>query len=364
MTDSSRQALPPILFVNSIKFWGGGEQWFLQAAKALAQRGYEVCIAGRRDGVFLERIRAEGLPTLPLEMSSDFSLADYRQLRRWLGGHQNVRILCNLTRDVRLAGPASRGLPKRRILWIMGSILLRSRWRDRFWTRRYVNRFVVPSQALARELMALDFIDQHQVEVLPIGLDLAKWAESEVSVSPPPLPDIGCPIVGVFGRLEKRKGHDVLLSAWSSVVERVPNARLWVAGTGAEQDRLQALARSFGDRVRFWGHVADIPPLMSAVDLVVQPSLYEPFGITLLEAMACAKPIVCTDVGGMPEVVDQSCAVIVPPHDPEALGDAVAALLADEARRNQMGEAGRQRVETQFSLDVMIDQLESLLQED
>jgi glycosyltransferase involved in cell wall biosynthesis len=205
------------------------------------------------------------------------------------------------------------------------------------------------------------------VEVLPIGLDLERWPKGVgTGVAAPVLTERQADerIVGIFGRLETRKGHEFLLTAWPAIREEIPNARLWIVGAGHAAERLTELAKPYGDSVRFCGHVKDIRPIMRSVDIVVQPSLYEPFGITLLEAMACAKPIVCTSVGGMPEVVDESCAVIVPPGDPDQLGMAVAGLLIDGERAHEMGRSGRRRVEEHFALNVMIDRLESLLTAD
>ncbi len=113
MTAESDTSRPSLLFVNSIKFWGGGEQWFLQCAQSLRDRGYPVCVAGRRGGAFLERMAAAGLPTLPLKMGSDFAPRDLLTLRHWIGKNRVSHILCNLTRDIRIAGIATRTLRQR-----------------------------------------------------------------------------------------------------------------------------------------------------------------------------------------------------------------------------------------------------------
>ncbi len=151
------------------------------------------------------------------------------------------------------------------------------------------------------------------------------------------------------------------MQAWSKVRERIPNARLWVVGTGSEAQSFRKQAEQYGESVRFWGHSDDVPALMRKIDIMVQPSLYEPFGITLLEAMACGKPIVCSCAGGMPEVVNDQTAIVVPPEDSRQLALALVALLKDPTRASTMGQAGRQRVEKVFPLPGMIDQLETIL---
>jgi glycogen(starch) synthase len=240
----------------------------------------------------------------------------------------------------------------------MGMNLLRDRRRDRFWTRHCVDLFVVPSRSLAGELQSLGYIDPERINVLPIGLDLKLWprpAGGDVHSGP------RRQTVAVFARLITGKGHETLLTAWPLVRKAVPSATLWICGTGNDEGRLRELAASLGDEVEFRGFVRDVRSVMAAVDIVVQPSLREPFGIVLLEAMALCKPIVCAKVGGMVEVVDDQCAVVVPPSDPEALAHALIDLLDNPARAARMGEAGRSRLEEIFTLDRMIDQLETLI---
>lgn len=346
-----------LLFVNSIKFWGGGEQWFLQCASALGERGYDVRVAGREGGVFLERIAGAGLPTLPLRFGSDFSPRDFLRLRGWIKTHAPACVLCNFTRDIRLAGSAALTVPGTPVVWVMGIPLLRSRWRDRFWTRHCVDRFVVPSRSLAGELESLGYIDSGRIDVLPIGLDLRLWPRAATQHPR----GTGGPVVATFARLIHGKGHEFLLAAWPRVIREFPAALLWLCGTGEYEARLQALAAPLGQSVQFRGFVKDVRTVMAAADLVVQPSLQEPFGIVLLEAMALSKPIVCTRVGGMPEVVDESCAILVPPSNPGELAEAIIEVLKDPARASRMGEAGRQRLEEVFTLDQMIDRLEALV---
>lgn len=355
---------PAVLMVNSIKFWGGGEQWFLQVAMGLRARGWEVAVAGRQGGEFLTRVAEAGIPTLPAAMRSDFGIGDILSMRRWIKSRASVLVLCNLTRDVRLTTLATLGIRDVRVLWIMGSILIRERRRDRFWVRRRVDRIVVPSRALAAELTALSYMTPDLVTVVPIGLDLDRWPQ------PTMLPSSASsstqvPIVGAFGRLEPRKGQEFLLQAWPDVLSRFPSAQLWIVGTGSDEARLRSIASTLGIEasVKLWGFRRDVREILESVSVVVQPSLYEPFGIALLEAMASGKPVVCTTAGGMPEVVTRECACLVPPGDTASLAEAIMEILADTELQRRMGEAGRNHVEENFSLPRMIDRVESVIQE-
>ncbi|WP_443050598.1 glycosyltransferase [Streptomyces sp. NBC_00286] len=160
-----------------------------------------------------------------------------------------------------------------------------------------------------------------------------------------------------LGRLVPRKGAAVSIAA----LTRLPDTELVVVGgptpdrldTDPEVRRLREIARAGGvaHRVRFTGGVSsdDVPPLLRAADVVLCPADYEPFGIVPLEAMACAKPVVASAVGGqLDTVADPGTGRLVPPHDPEALARATGQLLADPAMREACGAAGRRRVLSRY----------------
>ncbi|MFE5394960.1 glycosyltransferase [Streptomyces sp. NPDC056568] len=170
------------------------------------------------------------------------------------------------------------------------------------------------------------------------------------------------PLVVCVGRLCRQKGQDVLLAAWDSVLARVPGARLVLVGDGPDRARLTGRVaagrpdvpgpapdgRGAGgaDSVLFTGAVADVGPWYRAADLVVLPSRWEGMALAPLEAMACGRPVVVTDVDGaregLPPALVPHC--VVPPENPAALADAVARLLLDAPLRASLGHRGRAHV--------------------
>ncbi|MBI2265736.1 MAG: glycosyltransferase, partial [Armatimonadetes bacterium] len=170
-------------------------------------------------------------------------------------------------------------------------------------------------------------------------------------------------ILGAVGRLENQKGHQYLLCALPQVVSRFPKVQLIVAGDGAKRRHLEKLASRLGIRrnVHFLGFREDIPEILSALDLLVVPSLTEGFGMSLLEGMASRLPTVASKVGGIPDVAeDQSATLLVPPGDSEALASAIREILEDDVQRKAMGEAGYQRVVKYFQLKDMLEATSSL----
>ncbi|MGY2083141.1 glycosyltransferase [Blastococcus sp. SYSU DS0539] len=161
----------------------------------------------------------------------------------------------------------------------------------------------------------------------------------------------------VLGRLVERKGQDDAVRA----LRAVPDAELVVVGGPApdaidadpEVRRLRGIAAEAGvaDRLVFAGSVAraEVPAWVRSADVVLAVPWYEPFGITPLEAMACGRPVVATAVGGLQDTVaDGVTGDLVPPRDPERLGEVLAALLADDDRRAAYGAAGVQRARARY----------------
>jgi glycosyltransferase involved in cell wall biosynthesis len=131
---------------------------------------------------------------------------------------------------------------------------------------------------------------------------------------------------------------------------------LLVVGDGSERARLEASVREIGadSSVRFLGHRDDARELLAGCDLYASSSISEGISLTILEAMAAGLPIVATQVGGTPEIVDATCGRLVPARDPAALGRALAALADDAALRRTLGRGARARVEEHFTLDRMV----------
>lgn len=184
--------------------------------------------------------------------------------------------------------------------------------------------------------------------VVPNGVDTERFRPPAEDVRPdlPPLvADLpgSAPLVVCVGRLCHRKGQDVLLASWEQVLRRVPNARLVLVGDGPGADALRAAAPV---SVRFAGDQADAAPWYRAADLVVVPSRRESMALTPLEAMACGRPVVVTDVAGTRESLPPGHALFctTPVQDPHALATAVGDLLLNGPLRGTLGRQGRQHV--------------------
>jgi glycosyltransferase involved in cell wall biosynthesis len=147
------------------------------------------------------------------------------------------------------------------------------------------------------------------------------------------------------------------------VLRAVPEAYLIVVGEGSRLDALHDIARDMKilHRVVFTGRRDDIPAVTAAFDVAVLPSYREAQGLTILEAMALSRPVVASNVGGIPEMIqDGVTGLLVPPHDPPALAAAIVRLLRDHQLADTLGRAGHDLVHDRFCVQLMAKAVEEL----
>jgi glycosyltransferase involved in cell wall biosynthesis len=167
------------------------------------------------------------------------------------------------------------------------------------------------------------------------------------------------PIVGNVAALVPHKGQRHLIEAAAIVVKKVPDARFVIAGEGPLRATLERQIKEhrLEKHVFLAGFRPDILSVHKAFDVFVMSSVTEGLGTSLLDAMACGKPIVATRAGGMPEVVvDGQTGLLVEPRDDAGMADAIVALLRDEGLRRRMGAAGQTRAHARFSAERMVQE--------
>jgi len=175
------------------------------------------------------------------------------------------------------------------------------------------------------------------------------------------------PLIGIVGRIDREKGVDLVVEAVAALTGPAARAHLVVVGSpgfdsGEYLEQLKADAgRLLGDRARFAGRIDDIPTVLRTLDVVVNASVAEPFGLTVLEAQASGVPVVATRSGGVTDyLTDGDNALLVPVGDAEALARALEAVLGDGALAAQLGRHARALAETSHGVDGFADDLAEL----
>ena len=204
------------------------------------------------------------------------------------------------------------------------------------WPARHlVHGITANCEAIAEQASALKLFSATAcVRVIPNAVDVPSWVAD---------PGGDPPVVICVANLIAYKGHRTALDAWR-LLKRPPQLRL--VGEGPEGDDLRDLVQIYGlaTKVQFLGSVAGTSDLVRSSQIALLPSLTEGFPNALIEAMAAGLPAVATAVGGVPEVLDSSCGIVVPPGDAAAMAAAVDELVQDQERRIRLGAAAREKV--------------------
>jgi len=240
------------------------------------------------------------------------------------------------------------------------------------WLRRTARllrpQVIAISEAVAEQFAGLPL----EVTVIPNGIPLDKFCPGPAS--PQLRSELGLSaddrVLLVTSRLTPWKGHITLLEAVARLANRWPRLKLVVVGEVAfweadyeQQLKQRAAELGLTERVLWTGFRSDVPELLRLCDIFVLPSVGEPFGRVIIEAMATGRPVVATRSGGVPEiVVDGQTGLLVPPEDVQSLSGAIQTLLADNQRAQQMGAEGLARARKLFSIDRVAQQIQELYQ--
>jgi glycosyltransferase involved in cell wall biosynthesis len=192
--------------------------------------------------------------------------------------------------------------------------------------------------------------------VIPYGIDTAEFA-------PRSLPTSEHPTIIFMGPLAHRKGIITLVRAFARVRERIANARLRIAGTGEDFDEMCATidALNLRENVEIMGSIPrdEVPDYLASGHVLTQPSIGEPYGMSIIEAMAIGRPIVATSAGGFLDTIHESGGRLVPVNDVERLADALCEVLTVPGLAEQMGAHNIARAQ-RYDWQMVIDQIEAL----
>jgi glycosyltransferase involved in cell wall biosynthesis len=222
-----------------------------------------------------------------------------------------------------------------------------------------MNCIIAVSKAIAKELMQRG-LQANKIEIIYNGINVNNSHDiyhedfsqlrKKYEISPNTF------VIGTLGRLAAVKGHTYLIQAMPAIVQEIPNCKLLIAGDGPLKADLhhQIKLLNLENHAKLIGYIKDIAGLFSITDLFVLPSLSEGLPITLLEAMACGKPVVASAAGGIPEVITNECTgVLIPPADANGLAQAITLLHKDKDRMKKLSANSRELVENNFSAKSM-----------
>lgn len=333
----------------------------VREGRRLGQRVAVVCLD--RPGMLAPQVEALGAGLACIHKPPGIRLETFRRLRSLFRDLRPDVVHTHQIGALFHAGPAARlaGVP---------SIVHtehgkhydrpRTRWVGRL-AGRHAARFFCVSADIAAAVEAYRIAPRRRIRVIANGIDTERFRDRgeglmvRESLGIPP----GAPVVGTVGRLSEVKRQDLLIRAFRQVLAGRPDAHLLLVGDGPWMDRLRELAAGLGlaDRVHFAGYQGRPAPYLQAMDVFALSSQSEGMPLAILEAWAAGVPVVATRVGGLPELIDEDrTGVLVDFDDEAALAGALGGLIADPTAARRLGEAGRERVVSRFSLRTMADE--------
>lgn len=343
---------------------GGSERIGSLLASQLAQAGWsiEVCATHSAHGPVADWLDEGGVAAHGLDVDAASRIGRrwriYEFLRRKRPDvlhvqHFSILALCYW--PARLAG-----IP-RIVVTEHAENLLKRTPKEKRIAARYAARadlITVIHNGLRSHLVERMGVPKERVQIIPNGIDHRRFQPGadhtglrrELAASSDER------VIGCVARLNAAKDHATLFRALAALPAGTAPVRLALIGDGEERENLEELARRLGleHRVRFLGDRTDVEKLLPQLDAFVLPSKTEGVPLVLLEAMACKVPCIATAVGGVPELLEDSAGVLVPPQQPAALADALRQLLEDDNHRHELAARGHERATGRFSLENMV----------
>ncbi len=351
---------------------GGAQEHLLSLVMRLDTTRYDVSVVALSAGVTVRKLQKAEIPVLVIDDPDDTIAvgalaAHLAEVRADVVHAHMYRAETVATRAVIALGEAGQRRPY--LVATIHSSRIRSA-EDQQHLREltpHMDRLIAVSKAIEHKL-----VDEQRcaapVTLVYNGVDLDRYDNQEACCTLPEEYGMepGSQIVGVVARLEPEKGHPTLLEAWPKVLRAVPDAYLLIVGEGSRRDALEAQARELriAHRVVFTGRRDDVPAVTAALDVAVLPSYREAQGMVILEAMALSRPVVASNVGGIPEMIEDGVTgLLVPPRDADALAAAIVKLLKNHPLADTLGRAGHDMVHDRFCIELMVGAIASIYDE-
>jgi len=368
-----------ILFVSSLRRYGGGERWMLDTAAGLRERGHDARLVARPGSVLAAGAPARRIPLFTVEMRGDVDPIAIAQMATLLRRFQPHVVCPNLDREIRITAAAIRGArafrprPLRpRLIPRRGSEFpLKNKRHYRIVYLFDVDRVIVNSEA-TRRTMTKDapWFPAEKAIVVYNGIDASPYeklaarrdelrAKLRGSIGAP----ADAPVVSLVGELNERKQQRVVIEAAPHVLVKYPEARILFIGDGDDRATLEAAIseRGLEKSILLLGFRADIPEILTASDALLLPSRVEGFGYVLVEAMAAGIPCIASNVSSIPEIVsDGTSGILHAVGDSGAVANSILSMLAHPDLARAMGETGARIAREKFGISRMLDEVEKV----
>ena len=354
-----------ICFVNSTKFWGGGEKLHLEYACELKKRGFNIFIVTDSESELIIRAKEEKISTFELSINT-FSFLNrnkINKLKQFFIQNKIDTVFFSTSQDMKLTAVAGKKAGVRKIIYLRGlAVPVKNSFINRRLLLNNVTHILANSEATKRT------INQNikspeitkKTTVIYHGIDLEIFDKQKKEQKFDFKRENNEIIIGNAGRLTKQKGQHYFIEIAKHLLEKNINFKIIIAGDGDLKNELsQKISENkLTDKIILLGFIKDMTAFMNSIDIFALTSSWEGFGYVIVEAMACEKPVVAFDISSNPEIItDNKTGFLVEYPDPKQFADKIAKLVRDKKLLMKMGKNGRESVEKRFELHNIIDEL-------
>ena len=348
-----------ILHVETGRHFLGGPQQVIYLINALHERGHDNTLVCPPDSGIDGVARQAGIRVQNLFCAGDLDLPFAYRLSQFLKELRPDIVHCHSRRGADILGGLAASIAD--IPTVVSRRVDNTEMRLMAALRYRPFRKVIAISSAIRDVLLDRGVEEERLVIIRDAVDTTEFAnkaecdafQREFSLSNDHF------VIAAAGQLIPRKGHRYLLQAVADLKDRYPHLRLVVFGDGYLNNQLRAQSTSLGlgDVVQFAGFRDDLDSFLGCFDLFAHPALAEGLGVVALKAAAAAVPVVGFEAGGMVEAVaHERTGVLVPSGDSDALADAIRRFIDDPELGRRFGEAGRRRMQDEFSVETMAEQ--------
>ena len=361
-----------ILFVIDGLEFGGGERCFAQIISRLPKDQYEIFLASAGNNLFYDAIQNARVHLIPLDFSRKCNPALFTRLARIIRA-EGIDVVHGQGARAEFYARLASGLAKKSKYistiampvegYDVGKFQKRAyRFLDRF-SERYVDRFIVVSDSLKERMISQHAVPAEKIVRIYNGIEIdfynpAEQEDRRAKIRKDLSLDNDVLLVGAIGRLVWQKGFEYFLQCIPDVIGICSRIKFLLVGEGPLRRPLEDISKRLGIEpfIIFTGQRNDIRDVLAALDILVIPSVLEGLPMITIEAMAMGKPIIATRIDGITEQIrDGKEGLLIASRSPVELGSAIGRIAGDSLLASSLGNAARQRVTTEFSVQQMIE---------
>lgn len=368
----STSSYPPTLVqVCLSSSWGGQEMVAFEMAESFQKKGFQPILVTTLNSALEKKAKENHIETISFTKRKHFHLKLSWALHQLAKNNSNLIIMSHQLSDLWIITPALIGLKNKLIGFSHTFVNYKKKNFFYKWLYSRLNHLIVLTSIQKLNILDHHSIDENKVVIIPNAVDTIKFSpdkRSQIFENKYNCPPGACKIA-LVGRLDPQKGQEEVVLACKEVLKSNSNFQVYIIGTDTinspgTTDKIKKLIKTekLETHIHLLGHCENIAELMASCDFKVMPSYSETFGRVVIEAMACGCPVLATNAGGVPEIIeDGKNGLLCEPKNIQSLKEKMLLLINDSNLRQSFRSAGLKTVEEKYKKEIVESKIEKLL---